>query len=141
MKALFSALLIMAAAAAADLPVTKVILYKNGVACYERAGDVKAGEAGRLDFKAAEMDDVLKSLQVETSAGAVARVRVRAERIAAAQARRPGRPDPRPAGPSCCCSTSGGARTSSSTTAAPRSPASSSAAASPCCRSRGRSRS
>ena len=75
MRALCCVFLAVAALSAADLPVTKVILYKNGIAYYERAGEVRAGEPGRLDFKAGEMDDVLKSLQVETSAGSVARVR------------------------------------------------------------------
>lgn len=59
---------------AADLPVTKVILYKNGVAYYERSGAVKAGEPGRLDFLASEMDDVLKSLVINADGG-VTRVR------------------------------------------------------------------
>jgi hypothetical protein len=59
---------------AADLPVTKVILYKNGVAYYERSGEVKAGEPGRLDFQASEMDDVLKSLVVDAKGG-VSRIR------------------------------------------------------------------
>jgi hypothetical protein len=60
---------------AADLPVSRVVLYKNGVGYYERTGPTKPGEPARLDFKASEMDDVLKSLIVETSPGAVARVR------------------------------------------------------------------
>jgi hypothetical protein len=64
-----------AAASAADLPVTRVVLYKNGVAYYERSGPAKSGEPARLDFKAGEMDDVLKSLVVETRGGGVARVR------------------------------------------------------------------
>lgn len=59
---------------AADLPVTRVIVYKNGVAYYERSGEVKPGEPGRLAFKATEMDDVLKSLILEAPGG-VARVR------------------------------------------------------------------
>lgn len=74
MKQLVAVALAASMVQGADLPVTKVIVYKNGVAYYERAGEVKAGEAGRLDFKAAEMDDVLKSLVVE-AAGGVARVR------------------------------------------------------------------
>jgi hypothetical protein len=60
---------------AADLPVKKVVLYKNGVAYYERSGETKAGEPARLEFKASEMDDVLKSLVVGTSSGGVTRVR------------------------------------------------------------------
>ena len=74
MKQALAILLSAAMVQAADLPVTKVILYKNGVAYYERSGDVKAGEPGRLDFKATEMDDVLKSLVVNAPGG-VARIR------------------------------------------------------------------
>jgi hypothetical protein len=70
-------LMLMAAAAAwtADLPVARVVLYKSGVAFYERSGPAKAGEPARLDFKAGDMDDVLKSLVVEARGGGVARVR------------------------------------------------------------------
>jgi hypothetical protein len=74
MKQALAIVLSAALVQAADLPVTKVILYKNGVAYYERSGDVKAGEPGRLDFKATEMDDVLKSLVVNAPGG-VARIR------------------------------------------------------------------
>jgi hypothetical protein len=54
---------------AADLPVSQVVLYKNGVGYFERAGELKAGEATRLDFKATEMNDVLKSLSVTQKGG------------------------------------------------------------------------
>jgi hypothetical protein len=74
MKQALAIMLSAALVQAADLPVTKVILYKNGVAYYERSGEVKAGEPGRLDFKATEMDDVLKSLVVNAPGG-VARIR------------------------------------------------------------------
>jgi hypothetical protein len=53
----------------ADLPVREVIIYKNGVGYFERAGDVPAGETARLAFKASEMNDVLKSLTVRDEAG------------------------------------------------------------------------
>ena len=46
---------------AADLPVTRVVLYKNGLALFERSGEVKPGEPVRLEFKKSEMDDVLKT--------------------------------------------------------------------------------
>lgn len=62
----------MAAAAAgfaADLPVRQVVLYKHGVGYFERSGRLGPGESARLDFKAAEMDDVLKSLTVEVKGG------------------------------------------------------------------------
>ena len=54
---------------AAELPVTQVVLYKHGVAYFERAGTLAAGETVRLDFKAADMNDVLKSLTVEEQGG------------------------------------------------------------------------
>jgi hypothetical protein len=49
---------------AAELPVTRVILYKHGIAFFERDGAVPAGQEARLDFKSTEMNDVLKSLTV-----------------------------------------------------------------------------
>jgi hypothetical protein len=53
----------------ADLPVQEVTLYKHGVAYFQRGGEIKAGEAARLDFKADEMNDVLKSLTVTDRGG------------------------------------------------------------------------
>jgi len=61
--------LALSSALAADLPVSQVVLYKNGVGYFERAGELRAGEAARLDFKAAEMNDVLKSLSVNQKGG------------------------------------------------------------------------
>ncbi|MDX2179820.1 MAG: hypothetical protein SFV18_09530 [Bryobacteraceae bacterium] len=57
------------AASAADLPVRQVVIYKNGVGFFERGGELRAGESARLDFKAAEMNDVLKSLTVRDATG------------------------------------------------------------------------
>src|SRR5579859_2496888 len=54
---------------AADLPVKQVVLYKHGVGYFERSGELAAGESARLDFKAAEMNDVLKSLTIEEKGG------------------------------------------------------------------------
>src|SRR5690349_735449 len=62
-------LLVNAMAAAADLPVRQVILYKHGVGYFERSGQLAPGESARLDFKASEMNDVLKSLTVEEKGG------------------------------------------------------------------------
>ena len=59
----------------ADLPIRKVVLYKHGVGFFERAANVAAGESIRLQFKADEMDDVLKSLTIDSRGGAVAGVR------------------------------------------------------------------
>lgn len=53
----------------AELRVTQVILYKHGIGFFEREGTVPAGEEARLEFKSAEMNDVLKSLTVTNSGG------------------------------------------------------------------------
>ena len=71
------------------LPVRRVIVYKNGVAYYERSGAVKPGEAAALDFKAAELDDVLKSLVLEAPGG-IARVRYEFREPAARKAKEAG---------------------------------------------------
>jgi hypothetical protein len=61
---------------AADLPVREVILYKHGVAYFERSGELKPGETARLDFKSGDMNDVLKSLTInDRSGGKIAGVR------------------------------------------------------------------
>ncbi|HLJ13882.1 MAG TPA: DUF4139 domain-containing protein [Bryobacteraceae bacterium] len=68
--------LVLAIASAADLPIRTVTLYKNGIGYFERAGELRPGEAAKLEFKAIEMDDVLKSLTVQdNSGGKVASVR------------------------------------------------------------------
>jgi len=56
---------------AADLPIREVILYKHGVGYFERSGDLRAGETARLDFKASDMNDVLKSLTIVDRSGGV----------------------------------------------------------------------
>ena len=56
-------------APAADLPVREVILYKHGVGFFQRSGQLAAGETARLDFKAEDMNDVLKSLTLTDRAG------------------------------------------------------------------------
>jgi hypothetical protein len=56
-------------AMAAELPVRQVVLYKHGVGYFERSGTLAPGESARLDFKASEMDDVLKSLTIEEKGG------------------------------------------------------------------------
>jgi len=60
---------IMASAMAADIPIREVILYKSGVGYFERAGTLRPGESAHLDFKASEMNDVLKSLTLEDRNG------------------------------------------------------------------------
>jgi hypothetical protein len=70
MKRIFVLLLPIAAlAAAAELPVREVVLYKHGVGFFERSGKLAPGESARLDFNASEMNDVLKSLTIEERGG------------------------------------------------------------------------
>src|SRR5579864_2346492 len=59
----------VASAAAADLPIHEVILYKSGVGYFERGGRLGPGESARLDFKDSDMNDVLKSLTLEDRNG------------------------------------------------------------------------
>src|ERR1041384_8138302 len=63
------ATLALSIAAAADLPVRQVVLYKHGVGFFERSGKLGPGESARLDFDAAEMNDVLKSLTISERGG------------------------------------------------------------------------
>ena len=65
----------MATVMAADLPVREVVLYKSGVGYFERGGRLGPGESARLDFKASEMNDVLKSLTIADNAGKVVALR------------------------------------------------------------------
>jgi hypothetical protein len=59
----------VATALAADIPIREVVLYKSGVGYFERGGLLRAGESGRLDFKASDMNDVLKSLTISEQNG------------------------------------------------------------------------
>lgn len=73
---LLSIALLVQSAFAAELPVRKVILYKHGIGFFERGGEIPAGQSARLDFKASEMNDVLKSLTiVDLTGNSVAGVR------------------------------------------------------------------
>ena len=62
-------LLTAALALPAELPVKQVVLYKHGVGYFERSGRLTSGESARLDFNAAEMNDVLKSLTIDERGG------------------------------------------------------------------------
>ncbi len=61
--------LLIGSALAADLPVKEVVLYKNGVGYFRRGGELGPGDSARLDFKAADMNDVLKSLTILEGGG------------------------------------------------------------------------
>jgi hypothetical protein len=69
-KGLIALTALASAAMAAELPVRTVILYKHGVGYFERSGPLASGESARLDFKASDMNDVLKSLTIEDRSGA-----------------------------------------------------------------------
>jgi hypothetical protein len=49
---------------ASRLPVTRVILYKNGVGYFEHSGHVRGSQDVNVDFTTAQLNDVLKSLTV-----------------------------------------------------------------------------
>jgi hypothetical protein len=59
----------VAPVSASDVPVKSVTLYKHGIGYFEREGVIAPGEEARLDFKTADMNDILKSLIVTEGAG------------------------------------------------------------------------
>lgn len=68
-------LAVSAGSLAQEIPVRRVVLYKNGVGYVERSGEVSAQGPISLTFRADEMTDVLKSLSVGATNGSVERVR------------------------------------------------------------------
>ena len=74
-RSLVALIVCAALAPSAELPVRTVVLYKHGVGYFERGGTLGPGESARLDFKAEEMNDVLKSLTVNDNGGKVTGVR------------------------------------------------------------------
>ena len=46
------------------MPVTRVVLYKNGVGYFEHSGKVRGSQNLNIDFTTAQLNDVLKSLTV-----------------------------------------------------------------------------
>src|SRR5579862_5947016 len=69
MRRFVSLIACLSTAFAADIPIHEVVLYKSGVGYFERSGVLRAGESGRLDFKATDMNDVLKSLTISEQNG------------------------------------------------------------------------
>jgi len=57
------------APSAIDLPVRKVVLYKNGVGYFEHAGAVNGNQRVTVDFTSAQLNDVLQSLTALDSKG------------------------------------------------------------------------
>ncbi|MBZ4330734.1 hypothetical protein NR800_30965 [Corallococcus interemptor] len=57
------------------LSIRRVVLYKHGVGYFERRGKVTGSETAHLDFKARDMNDVLKSMTVlDLNGGSVSAV-------------------------------------------------------------------
>jgi len=52
-----------------DLPVRKVVLYKNGVGYFEHAGSVTNNQRVTIDFTSPQLNDVLQSLTVLDEGG------------------------------------------------------------------------
>jgi hypothetical protein len=52
-----------------DLPVRKVVLYKNGVGYFEHAGTVSGNQDVAIDFTSTQLNDVLQSLTVLDEGG------------------------------------------------------------------------
>lgn len=55
--------------ASIDLPVRKVVLYKNGVGYFEHAGTVNGNQRVTVDFTSTQLNDVLQSLTALDSKG------------------------------------------------------------------------
>jgi len=56
-------------AAVNELPVRKVVLYKNGVGYFEHAGMVSGNQRVAIDFTSSQLNDVLQSLTVLDQGG------------------------------------------------------------------------
>src|SRR5690554_6934091 len=66
--------------AAASLPVTKVVLYTNGVGYFEHSGTVTGSQEFLLPVDSADMDDLLQSLVLlDHDGGSIRPVRYPAE--------------------------------------------------------------
>ena len=52
-----------------DLPVHKVVLYKNGIGYFEHAGTVIGNQHVTIDFTSPQLNDVLQSLTVLDEGG------------------------------------------------------------------------
>ena len=64
------------AASSARLPVTRVVLYKNGVGYFEHSAQVRGSQELSIDFTTAQLNDVLKSLTVlDLNGGQIAGIR------------------------------------------------------------------
>lgn len=62
-------MLLAGLAGAQELPVQRVVIYKNGVAYVERTGPAPGGGSVTLSFRAEDMTDILKSMSVSVDGG------------------------------------------------------------------------
>jgi hypothetical protein len=66
--------------AAANLPVRRVVLYKNGVGYFEHLGRARGSQTVHVDFTSAQLNDVLKSLTLlDLSGGRITGVNYNSE--------------------------------------------------------------
>src|SRR5262249_59544427 len=61
--------------AVSQLPVRRVVLYKNGVGYFEHVGRVRGTQSLTIDFNSAQLNDVFKSLTtIDLGNGRIANV-------------------------------------------------------------------
>jgi len=69
---------------ASQLPVRRVVLFKNGVGYFEHVGRVRGTQSLTIDFNSAQLNDVLKSLTtIDLGAGRIGHVSFNSEAPAA----------------------------------------------------------
>jgi len=59
----------VSSASAADLPLTRVVLFSSGVGYFERAGQVEGDASLELSFRVEQINDILKSLVLQDLGG------------------------------------------------------------------------
>ena len=59
-----SAVFLLAGAVSAQMPIKRVVLYKNGVGYFEHLGSVRGSQEVTISFTSGQLNDVLKSLTV-----------------------------------------------------------------------------
>ena len=59
-----------------QLPVNKVVLYKNGIGYFEHLGSVSGNQRVAIDFTSSQLNDVLQSLTVLDDNGEIGRAHV-----------------------------------------------------------------
>ena len=64
-----------AANSSVPLPVSKVLLYKNGVGYFEHKGKVRGDQQFGIEFTTVQLNDVLKSLTLDLNGGVINAVR------------------------------------------------------------------